>query len=162
MTRLPPAAAALGIAGLIPFIGCGLGAVAPIAEADRFLAALLDYGAVILAFLGAVHWGFVLGGAAPDRAATAGRPDRLRLALGVVPALIGWAALMMPLVLNAEAGLAVLILGHVATVVAEAQGRRRGMVPAGYMWLRWGLSVVATVVLVTVLTVRLLGARMVF
>ena len=44
-------------------------------------------------------------------------------------------------------------------VAAEDQGRRRGLVPSGSMWLRWGFSVVAVALLVTVLVLRLLGAR---
>ncbi len=163
MRRLPPVAVALGIAGLLPFIGCGLGAIAmPSPDAERFLAALLAYGAVVLAFLGAVHWGFVLESPEPDAMASLTRQDRPRLILGVVPALIGWVALLMPLVLSAEAGIAVLIAGHVATVAMEAQLRRRALVPPGYMWLRWGLSVALVVVLATVLVLRLMGAKVVF
>lgn len=162
MRRLPPVAIALGVAGLIPFIGCGLGGLAlPAPDSERFLAALLAYGAVILAFLGAVHWGFVLESPAPDGMAELTRKDRLRLVLGVVPALIGWVALLMPLVLNMEAGLAVLLAGHIATAVMEGQLRRRALVPPGYMVMRWGLSLVVVAVLVTVLTLRLLGAKIV-
>jgi len=163
MRRLPPVAIALGIAGLTPFLVCGWGTLAlPSPDSERFLAALLAYGAVILAFLGAVHWGFVLESPEPDAMASLTRKDRPRLVLGVLPALIGWAALLMPLLLSAEAGLAVLIVGHVATVIMEAQLRRRALVPPGYMWLRWGLSVVTIVVLVTVLTLRLVGAKIIF
>ena len=162
MRRLPSIAVILGVAGLIPFIGCGLGAVSPTVDADRYMAALLGYGAVILAFLGAVHWGFVLEDPEPDPVARPARRDAARLVLGVIPALIGWAALLTPIVLTAEVGLAVLIAGHIATVVTEAHLRRRGLVPPGYMLLRWALSVVVVVTLVTVMTVRLLGARIVF
>ncbi len=162
MRRLPPVAIALGIAGLIPFIGCGWGTLAlPAPDSERFLTALLGYGAVILAFLGAVHWGFVLETPDPEGAATRAI-DRVRLVLGVVPALIAWVALLMPLLPSPEAGLAVLIVGHLATVVTEAQLRRRGLMPPGYMWLRWGLSIVVVVVLVTVLALRLVGAKIIF
>lgn len=162
MRRLPPVAIALGIAGLIPFIGCGLGTLAlPPPDSERFLTALLAYGAVILAFLGAVHWGFVLESPDPEGAAMVAR-DRVRLVLSVIPALIGWLALLMPLLHSPEGGLAVLIVGHLVTVVTESQLRRRGLMPPGYMWLRWGLSIVMVVVLVTVLTLRLVGARIIF
>jgi len=151
MRRLPPVAIALGIAGLTPFLVCGWGTLAlPSPDSERFLAALLAY------------WGFVLESPEPDAMASLTRKDRPRLVLGVLPALIGWAALLMPLLLSAEAGLAVLIVGHVATVIMEAQLRRRALVPPGYMWLRWGLSVVTIVVLVTVLTLRLVGAKIIF
>ncbi|MDE2197632.1 MAG: DUF3429 domain-containing protein [Rhodospirillales bacterium] len=150
---LPSAALLLGLAGLLPFLACGLA----VASLDRaagapFMAALIGYGAVVLAFLGAVQWGLVLGGAPLPT-------DRRRLALGVAPALIGWLALLAPLVLPAEAGLGALILGFAATIAVES---RFGWLPPGYAMLRWGLSAVVLAVLITVLTLRLLGATIIF
>jgi hypothetical protein len=52
--------------------------------------ALVAYAAVILSFLGAVHWGVVL--AAPT---TTPQLARSFLMWGVVPALLGWLALLM-------------------------------------------------------------------
>jgi hypothetical protein len=161
-SRLPPIAIALGIAGLIPFIGCGIASVSTAdGQAIRAFAALMEYGAVILAFLGGVHWGFVLAptpGALPS--ATAPR-DNLRLVLGVLPALIGWAALLAAQVLTPDVGLAVLIVGFIATVVTEWQMRDRATIPSGYMWLRWALSLVVLITLITVLALRLLGAKII-
>ncbi|MCW3475789.1 DUF3429 domain-containing protein [Limobrevibacterium gyesilva] len=154
--RLPPFALVLGIAGLIPFIVCGIVALSvPDERAAQYLTALMAYGAVVLAFLGGVHWGFVLG--SPED-----RSVRPRLALGVVPSLIGWLALLSPLAVPAEFGLALLILGYVGTVLGEARLYRQGLVPSGYMWMRWGLSLVVVATLVTVLTLRLLGAKIIF
>jgi hypothetical protein len=163
---MPLLAILLGIAGLIPFVVCGLGAMSadPI-QGGRMVIALVGYGAVILSFLGGVHWGFALGGfsavpAALDTAA-GGRlvtPNRGRLALGVVPALIGWLALLLQILLLEWAALVVLIIGFIGTVVAEHQASRRMLLqPAGYIWLRWGLTIVVTAMLITVVTVRLLG-----
>ena len=148
----------LGLGGLIPFLAAGLGAVSldPV-QAGRMLAALIAYGAVILAFLGAVHWGFAL---APLPSLP--QVQRARLLLGVAPALIGWAALLMTIALPAEAALALLIAGFIATLAAEARAGGQGLVPAGYVWLRWGLSIVTVAVLVTVLVLRLLGAHVFF
>ena len=163
--RLHPAAIALGIAGLIPFIGLGIAtlAVADQAAAFRYLLALVAYGGVILAFLGGVHWGFVLHPAAlPEGMTPSERRDAARLGLGVLPSLIGYAALLMPLAGIPEVGLVVLILGFLATVGAEAHMRRKDLVPGSYMALRWALSVVVLIVLVTVLALRLIGARIVF
>ena len=161
--RLPPAAIALGIAGLIPFIALGIAAVstADPAQAQRYLLALVGYGAVILAFLGGVHWGFVLHPELPGGLSADARRDAARLGLGVLPSLIGWAALMPAAFGVPEIGLAVLIAGYVATVVTEWELRRRSMMPAGYMALRWGLSVVVVAILVTVLVLRLIGAKIV-
>lgn len=161
---LPPAAIALGVAGLIPFVGLGILALASPNDTDamRYLLALVAYGAVILAFLGGVHWGFVLHPAALPEGLSAGeRRDAARLGLGVVPSLIGWGALLTPLLGVPEIGLAILIVGFLATIGTEAQLRRRGFVPAGYMVLRYALSTIVLIVLVTVMALRLIGAKII-
>ncbi len=160
--RLPPAAVILGIAGLVPFVALGIAAQSNIVEADsqRFLLGLLAYGAVILAFLGGVHWGFVLHpGALPEGMTEAERRDATRLGLGVLPSLIGWAAMMTPVLGVPEVGLAVLILGFIAVVATEARKSGRAYMPNGYMALRWILSIVVLIVLVSVLGLRLIGAK---
>ena len=53
-------------------------------------------------------------------------------------------------------------VGYIIAIVGEDQGRRRGLVPRGSLWLRWGFSAVGMALLVTVLVLRLLGARIVF
>ena len=160
--RLPPSAVVLGVLGLIPFVALGISAQAAgeDAESQRYLLALLGYGAVVLAFLGGVHWGFVLSPTAlAEGASEPPRRDAFRLAMGVLPSLIGWAALLTALLGVPEVGLVVLIAGFVVTVAAESRLRQRGQMPAGAMALRWGLSVVVLMVLVAVLALRLIGAR---
>lgn len=157
MNRRPPALAfALGFAGLLPFFGCGLAALSlPGEQALHLLSALLAYGAVILSFLGGVHWGLAL-------ADETGRAERPRYALGVLPSLIGWLALLVMLLPwggGPELGLAVLILGYAATVAVEAQGARQGLVPPRYMALRWGLTAIVVLLLTLVLVLRLAGTH---
>lgn len=152
MHRLHPLAYLLGLAGLIPFLGCGLGALSTQPQADDLLAALIAYGAVILAFLGGVHWGLTMAQVPP-------RAEATRFGLGVLPSLAGWVALLVPMVLPRELGLAVLIPGYAALIAAETRGRRRDLVPPGYMVLRWALSAVVLIVLVAVFVARLLGAH---
>jgi len=163
--RLPAAAIVLGLAGLLPFVGLGIAALATPDEvaAQRFLLALVAYGAVILAFLGGVHWGFVLHPSALPEGLNAGeRRDATRLGLGVLPSLIGFGALLFTLLGVAEVGLAVLVVGYLATIVTEQQLRRRTPVPGGYLTLRWILSVVVLVVLIAVLAMRLSGKKIIF
>jgi hypothetical protein len=163
--RLPAAAIALGLAGLVPFVGLGIAALATRdeVEAGHYLQALVAYGAVVLAFLGGVHWGFVLHPAAlPEGMSADERRDATRLGLGVLPSLIGFAALLTPLLAIPEIGLAVLIVGYLATTLTESRLRQGDQVPAGYMALRWGLSIVVLIVLVTVLALRLIGAKIIF
>ncbi len=156
MRGLPILAAILGALGLLPFLGCTIGIIAfprhvPV---PNLVAAIIAYGAVILAFLGGVHWGFALepapGIVAPGQAAV----DRKRLALGVLPSLVGWAALLVPLVASPLIGIVLLLLGFVGATLAEAQARRAGVMPEGYMTLRWMLSAVVVLCLLVVLLAR--------
>ena len=162
---MPLLAILLGVAGLVPFVVCGLGALsADAVQSGRMMIALIGYGAVILSFLGGVHWGFALSSPTPVPVVPTGRrfitAERARLVLGVVPSLIGWLALLLQMLLLEWVALLVLIAGFVATVVVEQQAARRLMIsPASYIWLRWGLTVVVVAMLVTVLTLRLLGQR---
>lgn len=157
--HLPPIAIVLGLAGLIPFVACGLGAVLLGAEGVRIsLLALLAYSAVILAFLGAVHWGFALtGGEAQDE-----RVRQRRYALGVVPALVGWAGLLVAFLGLPTVGLAVQLAGFIGVVITEARADRRGTMPHGYMGLRWVLSAGVILCLTCVVLVRMFGAQVVF
>jgi Protein of unknown function (DUF3429) len=75
----------LGWSGLLPFVGGALAvAVAPPAWHDTALRALVAYGAVIVSFLGGIHWGSPTGAA----------HDAARL-WGVVPSLLAWPLLLL-------------------------------------------------------------------
>lgn len=159
MTRtLPLAAILLGAAGLIPFVLCSLGALSLDTEgAAHSLLGLTAYAAVILAFLGGVHWGFGLDAAASPPPSV----QRARFVLGVVPSLIGWLGLLITFIGWPKSGLLVLAAGFIATTVAEARATRQGWMPRSYMGLRWILSVVVIVLLVSVVLVMSLGGRVV-
>ncbi|MDO9707930.1 DUF3429 domain-containing protein [Paracraurococcus lichenis] len=129
---LPRPALWLGLAGLLPFLAAALLAwTAPGPWRGVALQALAAYGAVILSFLGAVHWGLALRAPAEEAAATAPR-----LGLGVLPSLIAWAALLLPPV----PGLLLLALGILGTAAVETLAARQGLLPEHYLWLRWILS----------------------
>ncbi len=151
---LPPIAIALGIAGIIPFALLGIGAVGASPESSLAAArALVGYGAVILAFLGGVHWGFTLGEEGD------GRVVRARLTLGVVPSLVGWSAIVCSIIAGPVLSLAVLIAGFVGTVIVESRAEKRDLMPHGYMAMRWVISIVVIALLTTVLVLRLIGAH---
>jgi hypothetical protein len=151
---MSPVAVLLTVLGLVPFVVCGLGALGHNPDpADRMLTLLIDYAALMLSFVGAVHWGFALAPVEPERP----RPW-LWLALAVVPLLLGWLALT----LEPWMALVVLIIGAIATVLGEREAHRRALLPAGYLWLRYGFTVVSVAMLTTVLTLRLLGQTIVF
>ncbi len=88
-TSLNPAALRLGYIALIPFV---LGAVlvwTVRADVHPYVAAALSgYAAVVVAFLGGVHWGFGL-------TATGRPPETVLFVWGILPALFAWVAVVM-------------------------------------------------------------------
>lgn len=83
-----PWARLLSYAGVIPFVGpaAALWMVRP-EDWPILVAALLGYGATIVSFLGAIHWGLVM------RQAAVQPPPALLW--GVMPSLLGWVALLL-------------------------------------------------------------------
>lgn len=156
MKRLPLLAIVLGIAGLIPFVACAMGILiypnqVPV---PRLVQALIGYSAVILSFLGAVHWGLALAARPLDVPLPDGVLGR-RLALGVLPALVGWAAILIPMVASPVVSLVVLLVGFILTAATEARAAKVGLLPPGYMALRWLLTAVVVLCLVASILVRL-------
>jgi len=95
------------------------------------LAALLGYGATILSFLGAIHWGFTM------REAPAAS-TRL-LVWGVAPSLTAWVALLLP----PGAGLWLLAAGLWACFAVDRTVYRQFGVQA-WLPLRLSLTLVAS------------------
>ncbi len=148
----------LSLLGLAPFVVFGLGALGsdPV-RAGHMLAMLIDYASVVLAFVGGVHWGLILREPEPFPVS-----QPVRIALAVVPMLIGWLALALSLLTAAWLVLLLLIAGYVATVAAEHRGGYLSGLPARYLWLRWLFTLVAVAMMTTVMTLRLLGQTIVF
>ena len=78
----------LGYSGLIPFVGLALAVwLQDPPDRSRSLSALQGYGATILSFLGAIHWGLAMREAS-------GQPTGW-LVWGVTPGLVAWVALLL-------------------------------------------------------------------
>ena len=80
-------ARAIGYAGLIPFIG--LSAMSVLwrdIHHSAVLFSLLAYGATIISFLGAIHWGLAM---------REEKPDRNAIIWGVIPSLVAWVSLIV-------------------------------------------------------------------
>ena len=120
----------LGHLGLLPFVAGAALVWVVNAEAHPYATlALSSYAAVIVSFLGGIHWGLAFRLSAP--------PASL-FVWGVVPSLVAWLAVMMP----AWAGL---VVHGVMLVVCYLVDRRvypaQGL--AQWLTLRFRLSTVA-------------------
>ena len=124
----------LAYAGLIPFVAGALLVWAVRDDVQAYVAlALSAYGAVVLSFLGGIHWGFAMRQPQPSaRSATAA------FVWGLVPSLVAWPAAVMP----PRGGL--VILG-VMLLVCYAVDRRLYPAQGAAAWLtlRFRLSAVA-------------------
>jgi len=155
--RLPFLAVVLGLAGLIPFILCGLEATSANTPAAAIAAQLLVmYGAIILSFLGGVHWGFTL-------ASSSDVAEQHRLVGGVLPAVLGWLIVGVSLYTQMPVlALLLLIACYILGTAAEWHGHGLGLVPGGYITLRIGITVVVVAILTVVTVLRLVGAHLIF
>jgi Protein of unknown function (DUF3429) len=130
----------LGYGGLLPFVVAALLVWLVRADALPYVAlGLAAYGALIVSFLGGIHWGLAMRQAATAPApAPASAPAPRLLLWGVVPSLVVWPAVMMP----PNAGLVIigamlLVCYAVDRVLYVEQGL------AGWLTLRFRLSTVA-------------------
>lgn len=139
----------LGLAGLIPFL---VSAFLTFASEGAFLG--LDvrliglfYGAVILSFLGGIRWGLAI--------APLTRVDRAKdISISVLPSLLGFFALLLPL----TAGLGLLFAGFALQYLWDFQSHRKGHLPGWFHLLRLILSLGAGASILLLLTQPVLMA----
>jgi Protein of unknown function (DUF3429) len=117
------------MAGLIPFVGLsGVLAIAPALAPANALTLLAVYAAVILSFMGGVHWGLALKNAAGTS-----------YFASVLPALWAWAAVAF---LEPKWSLAAIAAGFAALLLYDVAVVNAGGAPAWYKRLRIGLTAV--------------------
>ena len=117
----------LGYGGLVPFVGC-LVLMAGSAYRTQAELALVAYGAVILTFIGAIHWGRGLD-----------RQQPILLLVSVIPSLLAWVSLLVSVELAIPmqmSGFALLYAYDRRSYLALHWFRRlRGRLTAGVMTL---------------------------
>lgn len=152
---MPTIALPLGLLALAPFLVFGVGAASPFPEtAERMLMALIDYAALILAFLGGAHWGMAL--------TPGGARATVRFLLGVAPVVVAWVGLIVGQMIAPSVALTVLGLGYLAALLTEHRASRQLLTPPRTRWLRRAVSVVALVMMAMVLLLRGIGQTIVF
>jgi len=141
VSRLNTTAEIVSYAGVLPFVLCLLGVALLRDYAYRELAQriAISYGAAVLSFVGAVHWGLALAGYLPWRP--------VRIGAAVLPAIVGVTAT----ILGGQRGLALLVVGFGVFWLYEHRSVG-GELPPDYLSLRRNLSlVVCTLLAVTMI-----------
>lgn len=133
----PQLAILLGYVGLLPFVSGALGIwVIPVGWRPFVLAALLDYAAVTLAFMGAVHWGLAMRAQVTDERA------QVQLGLSVIAPLLGWLAIAGALPMGLA--LPILLLAFVVLHFADLMAAKLNLAPRWYPSLRTPLTIIVT------------------
>jgi hypothetical protein len=99
----------------------------------------LSYGATILSFVGAIHWGIAMSHPGMSR-----KDRNILFIWSVVPALIGWYSLGLKPV---EAS-TILALGFILHLIQDYRLQRKALTPSWYFPLRLLLTIVATICLI--------------
>ena len=129
----------LGWAGLVPFGLAALGTHSGLEALVRYgFLGGTTYGAVILSFLGAVHWGLAM------------QDDRSPYwyVWSITPALFGFASLLL---LNVEMRVATLIPLFALAWFVDRKAANHGLIPNWYMRLRFKLTAGAVISLTAML-----------
>jgi hypothetical protein len=124
----PPLASLMGFGGLIPFFVCAGVAHSGVAPwAGLALIIIGIYGALILSFVGAVHWGLAMQG---DR-------SQRWFIWSVMPALYAWPPIVF---LDSRTALLALVPGFLMCWSVDRRAAAAGLIQAWYMRLRHMLT----------------------
>lgn len=139
---IPGAALWIGIAGLIPFAAAALALWVPLPLLDpaNGLKLAVNYGAIILSFLGGIRWGTAIG------PYDSGRMSR-ELATSVLGALAGLAAVFLPPI----PALTLLVTGFLMQGLWDVTSVEAGRLPMWFGKLRMLLTAVVVVSLIAAL-----------
>lgn len=140
--RIPAAALALGLAGLIPFAGGALGLWfrLPFFGPDMALKLVTVYGAIILSFLGGIRWGTAIG---PYDS----RRQSFEFSLSVAGSLAG----LLACFIEAVPALTLLIAGFLMQALWDVTSVEAGRLPAWFGKLRMVLTAGAVVSIIAAL-----------
>ena len=136
---LPRTVAWLGYGGLLPFLVLTPASLLDHHHGAVWSDALYAYGAIILSFIGALHWGLAM--SLPELTE---RQRSACFAWSVVPALIAWPAVLFSPPLAAP----LLVVGFIAHYLQDRRLARQATLPGWYLPLRLRLTSVAVICLV--------------
>ena len=128
-------AKSLGYAGLIPFIVFSIGSWSQLPMVSDSTYILIAYAAIILSFMGAIHWGVAM--------SNTEQHNGQYFIASVIPALSAWVALLIP---NSYA-IILLIIGFIVLILYDWSVEKPQRLPPWYIPMRNRLTVVVIVCL---------------
>ena len=132
----------LGYAGLIPFIALTIALFIVDADSAIFVKfAFQSYAAVILTFIGGVHWGLII----KEETFPA---YKLILIASILPSLLGWTSLLLP----QQFALTLLLASFLGLIFYEYKVLWASLFPVWYRQLR----VILTTVVCLLITIQLI------
>lgn len=150
LVEVPRPALTYGLAGLIPFAACTVAVwtSSPILQVEG-ISLLLTYAAVILTFLGGIHWGKALAGE------HAGDLNWMRVGWSVTPSLVAWIALRM----SPGFSIIIFIAAFAVAFLVDRHAVRAGFFPEWYLPLRKVLTLGVMACLIATLARFTIGAE---
>jgi hypothetical protein len=137
-TIIPPIVNWLGYGGLLPFVALAAAVWVDSNRSSLWGDALLVYGAVILSFVGALHWGFAM----TQSDMTADQRTHC-FVWSVVPALLAWVALLVKYALSPKYACVLLVAGFLIHFWQDKRLVKWVSMPMWYLPLRLRLTFVA-------------------
>ena len=125
----------LGYAGLIPFVTFSIGSWIPLPYISDAIQILIAYAAIILSFMGAIHWGLAM--------SRANQQCSKYFVASAIPALTAWLALLLPDTL----ALIILLCGFFALFAYDRAVKISQALPDWYLPIRRTLTLVVVLCL---------------
>jgi hypothetical protein len=128
-------AKSLGYAGLIPFIVFSIGSWFQLPMISDSTYILTAYAAIILSFMGAIHWGIAMSSSEDQ--------NGKYFIASVIPGLSAWLALLMP----QRYAIILLMVGFIALIIYDWSVEKPQRLPGWYIPMRNRLTLVVVMCL---------------
>ena len=142
-TIIPPIVKWLGYGGLLPFVTLAAAVWVDSSRSILWGDALLVYGAVILSFVGALHWGFAM-----SQSDMSAQQRTHCFVWSVIPALVAWIALLVKYAISPKHACLLLVAGFLIHFWQDKRLVKSVSMPIWYLPLRLRLTFVACAALI--------------
>lgn len=132
-------AKALGYAGLIPFVTFSIGCWIETSYLYHTVYALITYAAIILSFMGAIHWGMAM--------SKTDNKQNNHFIFSVIPALAAWFSLLIPEFFS----LIILLMGFIFLISYDLAVEKSQGFPGWYIPMRIKLTFIVSLSLISAL-----------